>query len=144
MTEKNLPREHIERAPLPWRGVTLTECGLTIADLQHVLTRAQFTAKIDEQGQQRAAFTTCMTCWNTAGRWENAWRRSGPVAAMEREVQRHSEHKRLERELYAIGVLIEAHREEFDAYVVGLEQTVDLAAKRAGRRHHAGLRGDAS
>ncbi len=132
-----LPREHVERTPLPWREVTLTECGLAVADLKKVLTIDEFRQKVSEQGQQRAAFTTCMTCWHTAIRWRDQTARTGPTDALERELHRADTRRELERELYAIAALIEAHREEFDAFVAGLEQTVDLADLRAQRRYGA-------
>lgn len=137
MTANDLPREHVERDPLPWREVTLTECGLAVADLKHVITRAEFEKKIASQGSQRAAFTTCMTCWSTSGRWRDSiYRGSALMVALRRELDRGGSES-LERDMYAVTALIKAHREEFDAYVAGLEQTVDLSARRRSARRRS-------
>lgn len=39
--------------------------------------------------------------------------------------------QRLEAELEAIAVLVAEHRDEFDGYLAGRDQTVSLAARRA-------------
>lgn len=146
--------DHLSRPPLPWRAPHLTECGkpLDTIDAARIISRDQLRKRVDDIGQKRAAFSTCMTCWSTAGRWPD-----DPWTALYREVsvvwrtppsyydyapsrdeggQRgaHDEAKarrdRFVGELEAIQALIEAHREEFDGYLAGLDETVSLADRR--------------
>lgn len=130
--------EHVARPNLPWRDDTLTECGKT-TDGRVVITREQLLAKIRKQGQARAALSTCMTCTQTATRWQD-WA-TAPSDVMRRNVpswwgasQRHPIAVRMDAELRAIAALIEAHREEFDGFLAGLEDAADLGARRQRRR----------
>lgn len=137
--------EHIARALPPWRdrSETLTECGKKAAEFAAVLTREQAVAKIKQQGRQRAAMSTCMTCWETASRhgdWDN-----DPCGVIEREA--HSNFWRkgppslLERELRAFALMCEAHPEEFAEVLAGLDSTVSLdEARRAKRVNRGGVR----
>jgi len=137
------PLTHIRRPNLPWRDDELTECGKPIGDIKgSVLNRESAAVQLRRLGQQRFAMFHCMTCWNTA-RYNHGWDRS-PSHVMAREVQRggrftmNEVNQRMDAELRAIAALIEAHREEFDGFLAGLEETTDLtrvrAAKRAKRR----------
>ncbi|MEN6546607.1 MAG: hypothetical protein ABFE07_11230, partial [Armatimonadia bacterium] len=68
------PITHVMRAPLPWRPARLTECGLP--SVEHpTISVEEFIAKVKRDGKQRASYSTCMTCWNTAKRYfgESAW-----------------------------------------------------------------------
>ena len=56
--------DHVERGPLPWRDVELTECGLPV-EAHPVITRNTYQARLREWGQQRTGFTVCRTCSNT-------------------------------------------------------------------------------
>ncbi|MEQ7008402.1 hypothetical protein ABN028_19710 [Actinopolymorpha sp. B17G11] len=124
--------DHVLRPPLPWRKESLTECGLDPASFQ-TITRDEFIAKVKDLGQKRSAMTTCMTCWDTARRWPT-WEQD-PPRRLSREVKwgGHGDDQ-FTRELYAITALIEAHREEFDDYLAGLETTVSLQERRRERR----------
>lgn len=135
------PRDHIVRSGLPWRAEQITECGRPTSDVASMITLDQLTARIREHGKQRTAFTVCMTCWNAAGhaaRWE-----ANPVGVIGREAQRcgfvvdrssRPEAQQFAAELRAIAALIEAHRAEFDGYILGLAETSDLAAARKRKR----------
>lgn len=120
------PVDHILRPQLPWRtDLGITECGYDAAKVK-TLTRAEFFARLKECGQQRTAMLTCMTCADTARRW-GTWE-DDPRKSLEREVAwetawgRKDRGHRLRDELLAIGQLIAAHREEFDAHIVHTEQ----------------------
>jgi hypothetical protein len=154
------PLDHLARTPLPWRGAEdYTECGRLISDIgpERIITRAQLKTRINELGQKRAAFETCMTCVDTANRWPD-----DPLEVLHREVtavhhlhqwtphpqywtrrpegerQRYDRDRarylRFVREYEAITALIEAHREEFDSFVEDVEGTVSLADRRAKRK----------
>lgn len=133
MTDQ-IPLDHIARPPLPWRDIAKTECGRALTDVASVVSREDVERKIARQGKQRAALTTCMTCATTSGRWP-AWDRD-PIEAMGRAVNaaRYDEADPLRRELRAIAMLIEAHRDEFDSLIAGLESTSDLSERRRANR----------
>jgi len=135
------PIEHIERGKPPWREETKTECGRLVSEFAVVLTREQAKKKIAGQGRQRAAMSTCMTCWETAGR-HGEWA-DDPCGVIDREAQsnrwRRGEMSTLETELRALAVLYVAHSDEYDEIVAGLAASVDLSAariaKNAARRY---------
>lgn len=150
------PVDHIPRPALPWRTAPqLTECGqpLERVDPEKVITLAALVQRIRDVGQARAAYTTCMTCWDTARRWDSehpdmiriVHRETGATEYAERSVstahlsasrREHAEREqqrrqRLVSELEAIVALVEAHRDEFDGYLAGVGETVSLAQRRA-------------
>ena len=155
------PLDHLSRPPLPWRAPHLTECGKPLEgiDASRIISRDELHKRVADIGQKRAAFSTCMTCWETANRWPD-----GPATALYREVgvvyrtppsrydyapsrdgeQRRSydeakaRRDRFAGELEAIQALIEAHREEFDGYLAGLGETVSLTDRRNARRKVVG------
>jgi len=131
----DMPLEHVRREQPPWRHSAITECGLPVAG-HPVITRDAFTAKIRAQGQQRAAMTTCMTCWSSARR-NRPWSES-PVESLAREAERHmwagGDADRFRDELLAIAELISRHEDEFGAIVGSLGDTVRLDSARAQRR----------
>ena len=112
------PVDHIERPRLPWRDATepsITECGYDASKVQ-TITRADFFQRRKDLGQQRAAMLTCMTCSQTAERWET-WEKD-PRKALEREITwecawRSDRGQRLKDELLAVAALIAAHPDEF-------------------------------
>ena len=125
--------DHVRRPELPWRVNPLTECGRRLDDVRTSISRDELAARLRRDGQQRTAFSVCMTCLSTAGRWPS-WD-ADPVEAMAREFHGFRRHERLADELRAIAAIVEAHREEFDGYLQGLRETVSLdAARRAKRR----------
>lgn len=138
------PLDHLPRAMPPWyTGPALTECGRTVADVAAVTDRATLAAKFTRLGSQRASFSTCMTCANMAGRVE-VWERR-PDAVVERWVRGSAFRGAgvdgatpaadlMRRELLALGLLVETHREEFDLLVEALGQTEDLDAARRRAR----------
>lgn len=159
------PVDHIARLIVPWRAdVELTECGKQVATLpaERVVTVETVQARIRDIGQQRAAFTTCMTCWTTAERWHGSgqanrlgairrelealrWADHAPIrrfapgederwdARHDRETAAWERRKRFERELDAILALIAAHRAEFDEFLAGHAAAPSLADARARR-----------
>lgn len=134
MVDKPVIEHVIRRASLPWRPANdqLTECGKSARDYTSI-TYDVFTRKVRIQGQQRASMSTCMTCWNTATRYQT-WA-VDPVDAIRREVYgMRGDSDTFRRELWAIAALIDAHRDEFDNYLTGLSQTTDLATRRRAKR----------
>lgn len=134
---KKEPKEHILRPALPWRDEAdgLTECGLDARDCLAV-SRETMERKVAEQGQTRASFTSCMTCW-TALR-DNRWaeqRLGADIAVLRRAFDRHDpdDVRRLRHEIGAIRLLVSAHRAEFDATVQDMEDAVDLSAARRAK-----------
>ena len=132
------PVQHVARPAPPWRrpdpAMDLTECGRLLAEVapEYLTTRDALTRYIREVGQQRAAFTTCMTCAMTIDRhsdWDadpasvlgrdgHAWRR-----------QFTPQQSRTRTELLAVALLVEAHRDEFEETV-----TAQAAAEKAGEQ----------
>lgn len=137
------PLEHVERPPLPWRDGTLTECGLPTRG-HSVITRDAFVAKVRRQGQQRAAMTTCMTCWSTATRWPT-WDED-PCQAIARETygyrtgsRRSTGSDHLRDELRALEALVAAHRDDYDELLAGIKGTTRLDAHRRARARRPGI-----
>jgi len=134
------PLEHVLRALSPWRSGAETECGHDAAEFApaRLITRDQFAAKVKQQGKQRSAMTTCMTCWHTAIR-HGDWAHS-PSSVLAREVNKATyrrdgeDEPLIERELRAVAALIDAHRDEFDGYLAGLGETTSLAERRRMRQ----------
>lgn len=113
------PVDHIVRPRLPWRAESepaITECGFDASKVK-AITREEFFQRRKDLGQQRTAMLTCMTCSQTAERWET-WEQD-PRKAIEREVnwecgwRGSGRGERLKDELLAIATLIAAHSEEF-------------------------------
>jgi hypothetical protein len=130
------PVDHVIRPNLPWRVEALTECGKPVADVRAAITRDQAVKKVKDQGQQRAAMSTCMTCWSTAERHRD-WA-AAPAEVMAREVKgvtwyAPGQSDQINRELRAIAAIVDAHRDEFDAYLAGLDETVSMDRLRAKR-----------
>jgi hypothetical protein len=159
------PLDHIARTPLPWRTEPeLTECGKTVADIGgRIVSRTEVEARIRAVGQKRAAYETCMTCADTSDRRTRHQRRGDEtvnVLARELGAVQHAypprvvtgnglttreepselweRKQRLAAELEAITALVAEHRDEFDAYLTGLNDTVKLADRRRGTRRRAG------
>lgn len=160
------PVDHVARPALSWRTCsTLTECGMDLDRLPgRVLSVDELVARVRDLGQRRAAYTTCMTCWETAGRHRS--HDPDPLGPLLRELETlrwvhlpahdpppptdrvltareqagaraRARRRRLVRELEAIAALIAAHRDEYDGYLAGLDETVSLAARRTARQQRA-------
>jgi hypothetical protein len=139
------PRDHVIRDSLPWRTDELTECGRAVSDVASIITKEQLVWRLKQYGQQRTAFTVCMTCFSAArdsARWE-----TNPTGMLSRDMRRGRmmtyrdydrtsntygvvKVDRLSAELHAIAGLIEAHREEFDERVEASKQAALFAARR--------------
>jgi hypothetical protein len=167
-TDKVGPVDHILRAALPWRvNAHLTECGKPADELAgRLVTRDEAAARINRIGQKRAAFTLCMTCAETSDRhhrfapvdavavlaretgglqhareplgpssygesdrWSARYRRAGEMWA---------ERQRVNAECEALAALVDAHREEFEAFLAGKAETASLDAQRTKRRQRRG------
>lgn len=128
--------EHITRTPLPWRkSEHLTECGLE-ASKYPSLTPDEAIAKVKKQGQQRAAMSTCMTCWSRGGRGFTRGETEDLVQVLQRECERvrWEDGGLLRAELRAIVDVVEAHRDECVAHIEAQSQMTDIAVMRAKRR----------
>lgn len=96
--------------------------------------------KVKAQGQQRAAMSTCMTCFGRCDYRDLRDWSTCPSGVVLREAQNGHGWNRphaddpLDQELRALAALVEAHRDEFDGYLSGLESTVNIASARAKRR----------
>lgn len=134
----DMPRDHVIRARLPWRDDDLTECGRPINDVATTITADQLKWRLKEHGQQRTAFTVCITCWTTCrDRSRDSWE-ANPASLLMRDMHRSAHGiiyfdyarsadgqnvrtgphvDRLAAELHAIAKMIEAHRDEFDERV---------------------------
>lgn len=121
------PVDHIVRPRLPWRAASepsITECGYDASKVK-VIAREEFLQRLKELGQQRTAMLTCMTCSQTAQRWD-AWE-TDPRKAIEREVtwecawRGANRGERLKDELLAIASLIAAHPDEFRSLLTGMD-----------------------
>jgi hypothetical protein len=127
------PLDHVLRDPLPWRDDNLTECGRPANDVAgQLITVPELIARLKEHGQQRTAFTMCMTCFERA-RYARTWTQN-PEDVLLRELQRvrdrDGSRQAIRIELQAIAALIEAHSHEFEALIIGLGQTTNLADRR--------------
>lgn len=125
-------RDHVLRPPLPWRPSATTECGRAAADVAAVITRDQLSARIKTLGKQRTAFTVCMTCATTAGRWSTF--EENPVDCLRREVYGGRTEDGFADELRALAALVQAHRDEFDGFLSDLGKTTSLADARRKAR----------
>lgn len=135
------PVDHIVRPRLPWRSpddAPITECGYDATKVK-AITRDEFHKREKDLGRQRTAMLTCMTCSATVRRW-GTWE-DDPRLAVGREIEwergwayystRADRGTRLRDELTAISALIDAHREEFDSAVRGIEQRREWVEKKA-------------
>lgn len=123
--------EHVVRDCPPWRDEkSLTECGLSVGSYL-IISRDDLLAKVTKQGKQRAALSTCMTCWGTAERHSTWALRPSAVLARECKPDLGPGHvgrpsQQIDRELRAIALLIEAHKDEFDSLLAALAAAVPL------------------
>ena len=133
------PVDHIERPRLPWRPeneTALTECGFEAVKVK-TLTRSEFSRRLKEYGEQRTAILTCMTCMQTAQRWQD-WD-TDPRQAIEREViweGRFGDNRghQLRDELRAIALMIKTYPAEFKELVHQVSGTVDFLAEKRKRK----------
>lgn len=148
MNTEQKPLDHILRPRLPWRDDDLTECGRPATDVKSVITVDELNSRIKQWGKQRTAFTVCMTCAGQV-KFSPTWEQH-PIGVLDRELKRVGtfaptpgyapapKTARVTAELRAIAALIAAHPDEFNGYVAGVGETVDLAGAR--RRRQAGGR----
>lgn len=143
------PLDHILREPLPWRHQRHTECGRLAEKVQKTIERDEYAHRLQRLGQRRTSFTVCQTCatrFDSAETWTNS-----PIAMLHRETTRvgpwsgvnqklTEEQQRLTNELRALAALAEAHREEFDSYMAGLDSTISLAERRRELTRWVGVR----
>lgn len=133
--------EHVVRPPLPWRASDKTVCGRAVTDVEVVVTLAEMTAKVKREGKARAAYTSCMTCWDNSTRHQFGWAESPSTVLWDHAYQGVWMHYRaptaptlLDRELWAIAALVAEHRDQFDALVAAMGETGGLAERREARR----------
>lgn len=140
------PLDHVPREKLPWREDRLTECGRPESDVKgDLVTVTEVKRRIDKMGKKRASFTVCMTCVERVRYRTETWEED-PAGVLHRYLERTGgrfaghgdvQRERMNRELHAIAALIAEHREEFDGYLSGVQETVSLdevRARRSGRR----------
>lgn len=123
------PIDHVVRTVPPWREPRHTECGLDLTEDRAVISREELYARARKLGRQRTLLAHCLTCVETVQRHQT-WEKN-PGSVIERELGWNSKTKELfNRELRAIAAMIEEHRDEFDAFVEGLEETSSLDERR--------------
>lgn len=124
--------DHVLRPLPPWREEPVTECGLQVSPRVRLITRTDLITRLRDWGRQRTSMTTCITCFTTAARWQSWADKPGDVIA--RDVHRGGDERSLiDDELRAIAALIEAHQDEFDDLLAGLQQTTSLVEARRQR-----------
>lgn len=129
--------EHIRREVLPWRSAdeARTECGLP-PDSRTTISLDAMHAKIKREGKERAAMTSCMTCWRTVN-INHKDREGDLLPVIQREIQRvwgdSPDRARLQHEFAAIVALIERHRAEFDTLVQDHGEVVSLIARKRAK-----------
>ncbi|MET0698969.1 MAG: hypothetical protein ABWY93_04835 [Mycobacterium sp.] len=140
MTAEEQPRDHVRRPDLPWRTATLTECGLQAATVKSCIDNAELQARVRVDGKRRTAYSTCITCLETAARWPAF--AEDPVQALSREVYAMRGNPQLAAELRALAALAGKYHDEFEDFLNGLQATVSLSDRRRahGLRQH-GLHG---
>ena len=137
--------DHIIRNRIPWQSDKgITECGKEVSNVKAAISWEMFAEKFKREGQQRAAMTTCMTCWgrySSMAHLQQDWQHS-PSSVIGRECQRleyrtgygaQKTDNQLDKEFRALSALVDAHRAEFDGYLAGIENTVSLSERRANR-----------
>ena len=139
MPTGKLPVDHILRPILPWRDdQSLTECGYDAAKVK-TITRDEYQQRKRDLGSQRCAMLTCMTCSQTAERWES-WS-DDPRKAIGREVEWETGWRGVKRgerlldELYCIAQLIEAHRHDFDSILANIQSRREWVVRKSKGRH---------
>lgn len=132
------PLEHVARPLIPWSTRPgLTECGRKVNDVAAVIDLDTFRVKLNRQGKTRAAMTTCMTCWTRLQYGAHSWEKH-PVETLDRDLGRYDERAVIAVELRALAALVEAHRDEYDDLIRGLQDTGDLAQRRRAKRGASG------
>ena len=122
------PLNHIERPLPPWSHCdSKTQCGRARNDVAAIQSIAEFVAAVKRDGQQRLAYVTCMTCWNASTYQAYEWDQE-PSGTLRRYLSSASQDdgRVIRRELRALARLVDAHRDEFDALVVGLTAVRDI------------------
>jgi len=130
------PLKHIRRPNFPWRDATLTECGRRVDDVRAWIDRDEALALVQKHGMKRAAFILCMTCTETANRWPQ-WH-DDPRGALAREFLGTGRDPEMGDYLKAIGLLVTAHRQEYDELLASLKATVSMNEARQRRRRATG------
>jgi hypothetical protein len=157
------PLTHLARVHPPWHtGPPMTECGRPVSDVAgQLMSEEELVRLIGRIGQKRAAFTTCMTCWETCARYRRGsqyalvgsevqlppglplWERD-PAAVIRRSLDAGYRRHRVEEnpaarrraEWVALGVLVDRYGAEFaelvDALLPG--RSVGDATRRMGIR----------
>jgi len=141
-------RDHVARDIVPWRPTArYTQCGRPAATVDSIITADELHARIHTHGQQRTAFTVCMTCWSTTDRHPATWH-TNPAAVLVRELTRIRGYSTLDtpptdpdgiranNELHAIAAILAAHQDEYDDYLAAADSAIDLASRRRQRTGH--------
>jgi hypothetical protein len=134
-------RDHVRRPALPWRpDEAITECGRTVDSVESCIEVDQLIWRTKNWGQQRTAFTVCMTCADRA-RYSPHWE-VDPLAVMEREARRTGGSLRtngrredprrelLSHELRAMIQLVLDNKEAFDERVQASVDATEFARRR--------------
>ena len=130
------PLAHVARAKLPWRASpNLTECGLAMESVAEAISRDDFIARVKRDGERRAAYSTCMTCWE-ACKHNPGNQDAATIDSVARYVDRVRWNRRAMREefladMHAISVLVERYADEFEELVQDYRQVVRVEFSQA-------------
>lgn len=129
---------HIVRVRLPWNTTDRTECGKDPEQFRRVVSRGEAVRRWKEVGATRARYEFCMTCVDTANRWPSF--NDDPVEASKRGATWRTGHDDLtSAELRAVALVLDSHRDEFEAVVGDLLSVAPIRG--AGQSHSSGVRG---
>lgn len=122
------PELHIPRPDLPWRRAASTECGMPLRVDVPIVNRDEVLEQVRRHGVQRTATAgVCLPCITATTRWPSY--AADPVQALAREYADHD--PRFAAELRALGAVVMAHRDEFDALMAAAP--TDITARRRRR-----------
>jgi len=135
------PPRHLERYAPPWAAARRTVCGRPLNDVAGWVTYEAAKRLIERLGQTRARLVFCQTCLTQQRHMARptAWD-TDPASVVrdwaERAIWTHSPgYEETRNELLALGRLVAAHRDEYDALVAGYahdEVALRRKAKEAG------------
>lgn len=134
----NGPPKHLERFAPPWVRTRRTICGRTLDDVQDWIEFTEARDLIRTVGETRARLLFCQTCLNMNSKVNapTAWEKlpadvTVDWAARGRWAQ-NPETEEIRALLLALGRLVDAHRDEFEA-MVNAYLTDEITSRRKKR-----------
>lgn len=131
---------HILRPKPPWSAVDLTVCGRAAGDVAKLATIPEVAAYAKKHGKKRTYFDYCVTCVERTYQWTwidhpmDILREYVDAGRYGRSPGRREAAERIEREVHALAVLVERHREEFESLAATHDDVPDLTTRRRATR----------